>query len=88
MTLLTRRGYFGVITFTDRGTKMMHSAPTRSLGKNAQITARHLYEQVVRHHGIPCQIVADRDASLCDVAHPIIVAFNCVDCVHSPCGSF
>ena len=64
MTLPTRRGYSGVITFTDRGTKMMHAAPTRSLGENAEVTARHLHEQVVRYHGIPRQIVADRDKRL------------------------
>ena len=50
-----------VLTVTDRATKMVHLIATNSHSTAIQ-TAQLFFEEIVRHHGLPRSIVADRDS--------------------------
>ena len=57
----TEGGYDAVIVFVDRLTKMVHLAPTTS-HCTAEHAARLFFDNVVRLHGVPKDLVSDRDA--------------------------
>jgi hypothetical protein len=56
----TQGGYDAVCVFVDRLTKMVHLVPTTT-SVTAEQTARLLFDNVVRLHGVPKSIVSDRD---------------------------
>ena len=53
-------GCDAIMTVTDRLTKMVHILPT-SNNATAKDVARLFIRYVIRHHGIPRNIVSDRD---------------------------
>ena len=56
----TVEGYDVILTVTDRLTKMIHFIPTR-VESDAVETAHLFLREVVRLHGLPREIVSDRD---------------------------
>lgn len=56
----TEGGYDAVLVFVDRLTKMSHLAPTTTTC-TAEQAARLFFDNVVRLHGVPKDIVSDRD---------------------------
>jgi len=56
-------GIDAIMTVTDRLTKMVHILPTTSNATASDI-ASLFFRQVVRFHGIPKDIVSDRDSNL------------------------
>ena len=56
----TERGFDAVITVVDRLTKMVHYIPTTT-NATALDTARLFFSNVVALHGVPINIVSDRD---------------------------
>ena len=60
---ITKRGYDSVLTVIDRCTKMIRLLPC-SIQIDAQGTAELLLREVVRVHGLPSEIVSDRDPRL------------------------
>ena len=57
----TEGGYDAVLVLVDRLTKMVHLAPTVTTC-TAEHTARLFFDNVVRLHGVPRNVVSDRDA--------------------------
>ncbi|GIM00361.1 hypothetical protein Vretimale_5502, partial [Volvox reticuliferus] len=55
----TEGGYDSVLVMVDRLTKMVHLAPTTSTC-TAEQTARLFFDNVVRLHGVPKNVVSDR----------------------------
>ncbi|GIL63307.1 hypothetical protein Vafri_17402, partial [Volvox africanus] len=55
----TEGGYDAVLVMVDRLTKMVHVAPTMS-SCTAEQTARLFFDNVVRLHGVPKNVVSDR----------------------------
>ncbi|GIL63439.1 hypothetical protein Vafri_17486, partial [Volvox africanus] len=55
----TEGGYDAVLVMVDRLTKMVHVAPTTS-SCTAEQTARLFFDNVVRLHGVPKNVVSDR----------------------------
>ena len=56
----TKRGNDAIVVWVDKLSKHAHFAATTTT-INAPGLAKLMYETVVRHHGIPIQIVSDRD---------------------------
>ena len=56
----TRSGYTAIAVFVDRLTKMAHFVPTVN-EVSAEQFARLFRDNVWKHHGVPCDIVSDRD---------------------------
>ncbi|GLC63225.1 hypothetical protein PLESTF_000013700 [Pleodorina starrii] len=56
----TEGGYDAIAVFVDRLTKMAHLAPTTT-ACTAEHAARLFFDNVVRLHGVPKDIVSDRD---------------------------
>ena len=56
-------GIDAIMTVTDRLTKMVHLLPTQSSATASDI-ASLFFRQIVRFHGIPKDIVSDRDSNL------------------------
>ena len=59
----TERGHDAVLVFVCRLTKMVHLCPTTSK-VTAEGTARLFHQEVFKHHGLPRDIVSDRDPRL------------------------
>ena len=57
----TANGYDTVLVFVDRLTKMAHFVPTQKTVTSEQ-TAELFVQNVVRLHGLPHDVVSDRDA--------------------------
>ena len=57
---LTIRGHTGIVVFMDRLTKMVRLAPLRT-DFSASDVADLLISQVFRHHGLPTDLITDRD---------------------------
>ncbi len=55
----TKSGYNCILVFVDRLTKMVHLAPTTTT-VDAQKTAQHFMDFVVKLHGVPKDVVFDR----------------------------
>ena len=58
---LTQRGNDGIIAFIDRLTKQAHLEPISS-SITASQTAEIFFNTVFRHHGLPKEIISDRDS--------------------------
>ena len=56
--------YDCLLTVTDRFTKMIHLLPTETTASAKEI-ARLFIRHVVRLHGIPQNIISDRDTKFC-----------------------
>jgi hypothetical protein len=56
----SKSGKDAILTVTDRFSKMVHLIPT-SKTENVEKTAKLFFEHVVKHHGLPREIVSDRD---------------------------
>ncbi|GME89015.1 unnamed protein product [[Candida] boidinii] len=59
-TASTERGHDSVLVVDDRATKRVHFIATKKQLSSAE-TAQLLLDNVFRHHGIPNNIVSDRD---------------------------
>ena len=57
---LTMRGHTGIVIFVDWLTKMVRLAPLRT-DFSASDVVDLLVSQVFRHHGLPTELVTDRD---------------------------
>ena len=57
---LTIRGHTGIMVFVDRLTKMVRLAPLRN-DYSASNVADLLISQIFRYHGLPTDLVTDRD---------------------------
>ena len=57
------QGYYSVLTFTDRATKMEHLVKARATDDALQI-AQQLLTHIVRLHGIPRSLLSDRNPHL------------------------
>ena len=57
---LTIRGHTGMVVFVDRLTKMVRLAPLRS-DFSASNVADLLINQIFKHHGLPMDLVTDKD---------------------------
>ena len=57
----TADGKDTVVVFVDKLTKMCHLFPTTAKGLDARKVAHVFLDQVFRHHGIPENIISDRD---------------------------
>ena len=53
-------GFDAILTVTDRFSKMVHLIPTAA-SHGAEMTAKLFFRDIVRLHGIPAEIVSDRD---------------------------
>ena len=53
-------GYTGILVFVDRLSKMVHLVPV-SESITAEATAQHFIQHVFRLHGMPVEVVSDRD---------------------------
>ena len=58
---MTARGHDAIVTFVDKFTKMVHFVPTNGKVTAAQL-ARLFVDNIVRLHGIPEQLISDRDS--------------------------
>ena len=56
----TKSGYDSIVVYVDRFTKMMHCQPTHTNVKAPEL-AKIFFDTVVRLHGLPDDIVLDRD---------------------------
>ena len=56
----TKSGYDSIVVYVDRFTKMMHCQPTHTNVKAPEL-AKIFFDTVVRLHGLPDDIVSDRD---------------------------
>ena len=56
----TRRGHDAIVVFTDKLSKLAHTAPTTTTVSAAAL-ARLMIREVVRLHGVPEAIISDRD---------------------------
>ena len=59
----TKRGFDSIVVCVDRLTKMMHCQPTHTNVKAPEL-AKVFFDTVVRLHGLPDNIVSDRDAKV------------------------
>ena len=57
----TAAGYDAITVFVDRLTKMVHLVPGRT-DDTADTVAKQFFDQVFQYHGIPTEIVSDRDS--------------------------
>ena len=57
----TKRGHTAIVVFVDRLTKMAHFVATTTT-IDAPGVAQLFFNEVVRHHGYPANLVSDRDA--------------------------
>ena len=57
---LTIRNHTGIVVFVDRLTKMVRLAPLRT-GFSASDVIDQLISQVFKHHGLPTELVTNRD---------------------------
>ena len=57
---MTRSGHDAIVVFVDRLTKMVHFAPTHTKC-SAEDVAKLFAHNVFRHHGLPAELVSDRD---------------------------
>ena len=57
---VTARGNTAIVVFIDRLSKMTHLAATRDT-VNSQGLARLMIDNVVRLHGVPAEVISDRD---------------------------
>jgi transposase InsO family protein len=57
---VTKKGYDTIAVFVDRLTKMVHFAPTYT-DCSAVDVARLFNDTVFKHHGLPSEIISDRD---------------------------
>jgi hypothetical protein len=57
---VTKTGYDAVAVFVDRLTKMVHFAPTYT-DCSARDVARLFNDTVFKHHGLPSELISDRD---------------------------
>jgi len=62
----TIEGHVALIVVIDRISKMAHSIPTTS-DVTAEETARLFFEHVIKHHGLPLEIISDRDPKFAGV---------------------
>ena len=53
-------GYTGILVFVDRLSKMVHLVPVNE-NVTAEDTAQHFIQHVFRLHGMPVEVVSDRD---------------------------
>ena len=58
---ITKRGHDAILVFVDRLSKMVHLVPTTTKVTGAQ-TAQLFFDHVFKHHGLPTDIVSDRDS--------------------------
>jgi hypothetical protein len=58
---ITKRGHDTILVFIDRLSKMVHLVPTKTTVTGAQ-TAQLFFDHVFKHHGLPNDIVTDRDS--------------------------
>ena len=58
---MTPRGYDAILVVVDYFSKMGHFIPTRT-DATAEDTARLFWDNIIRFHGLPLNIVSDRDA--------------------------
>ena len=56
----SRNGNDGIVMVVDKSSKLLHSIPVNS-NITAPELAKVIFDQVVRHHGIPSSIISDRD---------------------------
>lgn len=56
---VTKKGNDAIVVFVDKLTKMVHFAATTSQ-VDAPETADLFWEQVIKHHGVPREIISDR----------------------------
>lgn len=56
----TAAGYDAVVVFVDRLTKMIHIVPTVT-ACDGPMVARLFFDNVFKHHGMPHELVSDRD---------------------------
>ncbi len=56
----TRSGNDAIVVFVDKLTKMVHYAATTT-NINAASLAQLFYHEIVRHHGVPRELISDRD---------------------------
>ena len=82
----TNDGFDSIVVYVDRLTKMMHCQPTHT-NVTAPVLAHIFFDTVVRLHGLPDDIVSDRDPKF--TGHfwrALIQARRCeaqhVDCFH------
>ena len=57
----SKRGHDAILVVVDRLTKMVHVVPTMT-DVTAEGTAKLLVDNVVKLHGLPLDIVSDRDS--------------------------
>jgi hypothetical protein len=57
---VTKSGYDAIAVFVDRLTKMVHFAPTFT-DCSARDVARLFNDTVFKHHGLPSELISDRD---------------------------
>jgi hypothetical protein len=57
---VTKTGYDAIAVFVDRLTKMVHFAPTYT-DCSARDVARLINDTVFKHHGLPSELISDRD---------------------------
>ena len=57
----TKTGYTALYVVIDRLTKLVHIAPTTNTATAAD-TAQLFLDMVFKHHGLPRNIVSDRDS--------------------------
>jgi hypothetical protein len=57
---VTKTGYDAIAVFVDRLTKMVHFAPTYT-DCSARDVARLFNDTVFKHHGLPSELISDRD---------------------------
>lgn len=57
----TKSGFDAILVFVDRLSKRIHIVPTHT-NVTAPQTARLFFDHVFRHHGLPLEIVSDRDS--------------------------
>jgi len=62
----TRQGHDSTIVVMDKLTKWAIYIPTLTTD-DAPTVARHFFQHVVRHHGVPSAIISDRDAKFTSV---------------------
>ena len=58
---ITKKGHDAILTVVDRMSKMVHLIPTKTTVTAVQ-TAQLFYDHVWKLHGVPKDIVSDRDS--------------------------
>ena len=59
----SQKGHDAILVFVDKLSKMIHLTPCRKTCGAAE-TAHLLFNEVIRHHGVPEQLISDRDPRL------------------------